>query len=26
VQNVQRMTLEEIFIANVMHDRKVRGE
>lgn len=26
VRNVQRMTLEEIFIANVMHDRKERGE
>jgi len=26
VRAVQRMTLEEIFIANVMHDRKERGE
>jgi ABC-2 type transport system ATP-binding protein len=26
VRNVQRMTLEEIFIANVMHARKERGE
>jgi ABC-2 type transport system ATP-binding protein len=26
VRDVQRMTLEEIFIANVIHDRKERGE
>jgi ABC-2 type transport system ATP-binding protein len=26
VRDVQRMTLEEIFVANVMHDRKERGE
>jgi ABC-2 type transport system ATP-binding protein len=26
VRDVQRMTLEEIFVANVMHNRKERGE
>jgi ABC-2 type transport system ATP-binding protein len=26
VRDVQRMTLEEIFVANVMHERKERGE
>jgi hypothetical protein len=26
VRDVQRMTLEEIFVANVMHKRKERGE
>ncbi len=26
VRNVQRMSLEEIFVANVMHHREARGQ
>jgi hypothetical protein len=26
VRHVHRMTLEEIFVANVMHHREVRGQ
>jgi hypothetical protein len=26
VREVQRMSLEEIFVANVMHHREVRGQ
>jgi hypothetical protein len=26
VRDVRRMTLEEIFVANVMHNRRERGE